>query len=130
MRQFVRVLMAGPGNLQPTQFLVHVVVAVALDERQIVVVRMPAMAEADPCHELVRFGYLVDGLEIAASIDKGESLPRAVGPLGDNRHVVGRPGSAPRSVRMRQRGGTPSSKTSTATKPWPVSIRRMSAPCP
>ena len=71
-----------------------IVAVVAFDEGQIVVVGMAAMAEADPCHELVRLGNLVDGLEIAAAIDKGESLPRAVGPLGDDRHVLGRPGVA------------------------------------
>src|SRR5690606_34631587 len=77
------------------QFLVHVVVTMSLDERQVVIVAVSAMTKADPRHEFVRLGNLLDRFEIAPAIDEREHLPRAVRTLDRDSHIRCCPSMAP-----------------------------------
>jgi hypothetical protein len=100
---------------------------IVLGEHHVEVVAVRAVGDRQPRLESCGSGIASDRLQEGALVDEGEGLDRAVGTRrgdGSSPAVAARGRARPW---RRKQGGTPSSKMLRATKPWPVSIRRISS---
>ncbi|MFD1326292.1 hypothetical protein [Mycoplana ramosa] len=85
MGEFVRVL--EPVCSHPPEFFVDMVVPVSVDKREIVVMGMVAVSEAEASHELVGLRNLRCGFEIAALVDECDGLKRTVETFRTDRNI-------------------------------------------
>lgn len=69
----------------------HVVMAVSLDEGEVVVMRVAAMAQAQAHHEFARLRNFVHGFQESTAVTEHKGLARAVRPLRHHCDIFRRP---------------------------------------